>query len=130
MGRVTRTRKGHTAVSKHIDMFVEDLKLANGSVETTPNHRFFTLEHGWTTAGSLHRGDHVLDPSDGIAVRLVLAPATAVAFGLVIAGAISVATTIALERPIRAYVDVRQRAGAERSTGSIAVQALLPVAER
>jgi hypothetical protein len=52
-----------TAVSKHLDMFVEDLKLSNGSVETTPNHRFFTLEHGWTTAGSLHRGDHILTQS-------------------------------------------------------------------
>jgi hypothetical protein len=60
-----------TAVSKHIDLFVESLKLANGSVQTTPNHRLFTIEHGWTTAGSLHRGDHVLDPSDGIAVRQV-----------------------------------------------------------
>ena len=60
-----------TAVSKHVDLFVESLKLANGSVQTTPNHRLFTIEHGWTTAGSLHRGDHVLDPSDGIAVRQV-----------------------------------------------------------
>jgi hypothetical protein len=40
-----------------------------------------------------------------------------------------VATTVVLERPIRTFVDLRQRARAERSTASIPVPAFIPVPE-
>ena len=62
-------------------------------------------------------------------LSLVLAPALGVALGFLIAGAISVATTVVLERPIRTFVDLRQRARAERSTASIPVPAFIPVPE-
>ena len=46
---------------------IEHLKLAGGSVETTPNHRFYTIEHGWIAASALRPGDHILRQSGSTA---------------------------------------------------------------
>jgi hypothetical protein len=48
-----------TAVTAHTDPAVEHLTLDTGTIETTPNHPFFTLDRGWVLAGSLKVGEQV-----------------------------------------------------------------------
>jgi hypothetical protein len=48
-----------TAVMVHTDPVVEHLSTDQGSIETTPNHRFFSAERGWVEAGSLRAGERI-----------------------------------------------------------------------
>lgn len=52
------------------DPATEHLVLSTGSVETTPNHPFFTTDHGWIEAGYLVPGEKVrtADGSDATVV--------------------------------------------------------------
>jgi len=47
------------AVMVNTDPIIEHLKLDTGSIETTPNHPFFTADRGWILAGSLVIGEQV-----------------------------------------------------------------------
>ena len=50
------------AVSSHPDDQIARLVIDSEIVLTTPDHPFYTLEHGWTEAGHLSLGDHVRTP--------------------------------------------------------------------
>jgi hypothetical protein len=56
-----------TAVMAHTDPVIEHISFGTGSVDTTPNHPFFTLDRGWVDAGSLKIGDKVRTESGGSA---------------------------------------------------------------
>jgi hypothetical protein len=46
-----------SAVMTNLDPVVEHLSTSAGSIETTPNHPFFTADRGWIDAGSLRIGE-------------------------------------------------------------------------
>jgi RHS repeat-associated protein len=48
-----------TAVMVHSDPAVEHLRLDSGTIETTPNHPFFTVDRGWVEAGKLLVGEQI-----------------------------------------------------------------------
>jgi hypothetical protein len=48
-----------TAVMVHTDPVVEHLSTDAGSIETTPNHRFFSADRGWVEAGQLRVGERI-----------------------------------------------------------------------
>jgi hypothetical protein len=48
-----------TAVMVHTDPIVEHLSTDVGSIETTPNHRFFSSTRGWVEAGDLRPGERI-----------------------------------------------------------------------
>jgi len=48
-----------TAVMVNADPVIEHLEFDTGSIETTPNHPFFTAGRGWVLAGSLVIGEQV-----------------------------------------------------------------------
>ena len=50
---------GITAVLSHVDAVIESLNIDGESIETTPEHPFYTAEKGWVPAGSLWPGAHV-----------------------------------------------------------------------
>jgi len=56
-----------TAVMVHTDPATENLVTDKGSIETTPNHPFFTTDRGWVQAGSLKVGEKVRTESGGSA---------------------------------------------------------------
>jgi hypothetical protein len=64
-----------TAVLVHTDLIIEALTISGETITTTPNHRFFSVEHGWVHADDLRAGDQVrkLDGSDGMVQGFVLA---------------------------------------------------------
>ena len=47
------------AVMVHTDPVIEHLATDTGSIQTTPNHPFFTTDRGWVLAGSLVVGEQV-----------------------------------------------------------------------
>jgi hypothetical protein len=51
----------------HTDPATENLVTDKGSIETTPNHPFFTTDRGWVQAGSLKVGEKVRTESGGSA---------------------------------------------------------------
>jgi hypothetical protein len=53
-----------TAKFAHLDTDLVTLTIDGEKIETTPEHPFFTLERGWTPAGKLWIGAHILR-SDG-----------------------------------------------------------------
>ena len=59
-----------SAVMAHTDPSVEHLKLDTGSIDTTPNHPFFTIDRGWVDAGSLVAREEVKTESGGYATVL------------------------------------------------------------
>jgi tetrahydromethanopterin S-methyltransferase subunit B len=59
-----------TAVMAKTDPVVEHLATDSGSIETTPNHPFFTADRGWIDAGSLESGEHLRTDSGTDAVVL------------------------------------------------------------
>jgi hypothetical protein len=65
----TGETKAHTvtAVMVHTDPATEQLQTDAGSIETTPNHPFFTTDRGWVEAGSLRVGEKVRTESGGSA---------------------------------------------------------------
>jgi RHS repeat-associated protein len=52
-------RRKVTAVQPHPDDEIAQLKLDNGSVATTPDHPFYTLDSGWVEAGRIRPGASV-----------------------------------------------------------------------
>jgi Pretoxin HINT domain len=48
-----------TAVMVNLDPVLEHLSLDSGSIETTPNHPFFTADRGWVLAGDLLVGEQI-----------------------------------------------------------------------
>jgi hypothetical protein len=56
-----------SAVMAHTDPAIEHLSTDTGSVDTTPNHPFFTTDRGWVDAGSLKIGEKVRTESGGSA---------------------------------------------------------------
>jgi hypothetical protein len=51
----------------HTDPATENLVTDKGTIETTPNHPFFTTDRGWVQAGSLKVGEKVRTESGGSA---------------------------------------------------------------
>jgi hypothetical protein len=51
----------------HTDPATENLATDKGTIETTPNHPFFTTDRGWVQAGSLKVGEKVRTESGGSA---------------------------------------------------------------
>jgi hypothetical protein len=56
------------AVMVNEDPETETLVLDVGTIETTPNHPFFTADRGWVKAGDLQIGEHIrtLDGTDAV----------------------------------------------------------------
>jgi hypothetical protein len=59
-----------TAVMVNTDPAIEHLRLDTGSIETTPNHPFFTADRGWVQAGSLAIGELIRTDSGRFAAVL------------------------------------------------------------
>jgi len=77
-----------TAVLPHPDDEIAQLKLSNGTVVTTPDHPFFTIESGWVEAGRLWLGAHVRTTSGTSVVRSVaLRPYAGLLWDLTVDGA-------------------------------------------
>ncbi len=62
------------AVLKHDDPVIVHLTLDGEQIDTTPEHPFFTKEHGWVDAGKLQVGEHVrkADGSYGVVKKITL----------------------------------------------------------
>jgi RHS repeat-associated protein len=56
-----------TAVMAHTDPAIEHLATDTGTIDTTPNHPFFTTDRGWVEAGSLRVGEKVRTETGGSA---------------------------------------------------------------
>ena len=56
------------AVMVNLDPVVEHLVTSAGSIETTPNHPFFTADRAWVEAGNLLPGEHLRTDSGTDAV--------------------------------------------------------------
>ena len=56
-----------SAVMTNLDPVIEHLATDQGSIDTTPNHPFFTADRGWIDAGSLKIGEKVRTASSGTA---------------------------------------------------------------
>jgi RHS repeat-associated protein len=52
-----------TATHEHLDPVVGVVVIDGESIETTPEHRFYTVESGWVEAGDLRVGEHVRSAS-------------------------------------------------------------------
>jgi hypothetical protein len=78
-----------TAISVQIDPVVEHLRLTTGSIDTTPNHRFYTLDRGWVEAGSLVPGDRIKTESgiDALVVSFTLEATPTTMWDLTVDGA-------------------------------------------
>ena len=48
-----------TAVLVHLDPATGELTVDSETIETTPEHPFYTEEYGWLAAGNLVRGEHI-----------------------------------------------------------------------
>jgi RHS repeat-associated protein len=72
----TGETKAHTvdAVMVNLDPVVEHLDTSAGSIETTPNHPFFTADRSWVEAGSLLPGERLRTDSgtDAVVVGFTL----------------------------------------------------------
>ncbi len=53
-----------SAVMVKLDPEIEHLVLDSGTIETTPNHPFFTADRGWVDAGKLEVGEKIRTASD------------------------------------------------------------------
>jgi hypothetical protein len=78
-----------TAVLIHTDPIIEYVTIDGEQVETTPEHPFYTLEHGWLPAGELWVGAHVrkADGGYGLVQAIKLANRTQPMYNLTVEGA-------------------------------------------
>jgi Pretoxin HINT domain len=78
-----------SAVMVNTDPVVEHLALDSGSIETTPNHPFFTADRGWVLAGDLLVGEQIRTESgqDATVVSFTLDATPASMWDLTVDGA-------------------------------------------
>ena len=71
------------------DPAIEQLTLSGETLDTTPEHPFFTSERGWVAAGELLVGEHVrrLDGSWGVIEQLTIEARPVVMYNLTVARA-------------------------------------------
>ena len=71
------------------DPAIEQLTLSGETLDTTPEHPFFTSERGWVVAGELLVGEHVrrLDGSWGVVEQLTIEARPVVMYNLTVARA-------------------------------------------
>ena len=71
------------------DPAIEQLTLSGETLDTTPEHPFFTSERGWVAAGELLVGEHVrrLDGSWGVIEQLTIEVRPVVMYNLTVARA-------------------------------------------
>ena len=78
-----------TAVMVNRDPATEHLVTSAGSIETTPNHPFYTTDGGWIPAGQLRIGEHVrtATDTDAVVVSFTVDPHPARMWDITVAGA-------------------------------------------
>jgi hypothetical protein len=78
-----------TVVMVNRDPATEHLVTSAGSIETTPNHPFYTTDGGWIPAGQLRIGEHVrtATDTDALVVSFTVDPHPARMWDITVAGA-------------------------------------------
>jgi RHS repeat-associated protein len=78
-----------TAVMVNQDPATEHLALDTGSIETTPNHPFFTADRGWVLAGDLKIGEKIrtADGTDATVVSFTIDDHPAAMWDITVQGA-------------------------------------------